>query len=337
MRIVFFGSPDYAVPSLRACLALPGAEVVAVVTQPDRPRGRSGRALATPVKQLALEAGIPTILQPDKPRRDTTEALAALDPDVGVVAAYGNILPTHLLEAFPHDLLNVHASLLPRHRGAAPVAAAILAGDAETGATIMKVVRELDAGPILDAVRTPIDPLDTAGALTDRIATLGATLLAGLLPRWLAGEIEPIEQDETLSSYAPRLTKADGVIDWTDPADHIARLVRAFHPWPTTTTTYAGHPLTIHEAWPLPDLPTSAPPGTVLPPNVLPNPIEDLTPLLPGRRPRALVACGHGALALLRIQRPGKQPTDIEPYLNGDPTLIGSHLGTRPQPRTLEA
>lgn len=322
MRIVFFGSPDYAVPSLRACLELSGAQVVAVVTQPDRPRGRSGRALATPVKQLAEAAGIEAILQPEKTRRDTTEHLSALAPDVGVVAAYGNILPTHLLEAFPHDLLNVHASLLPRHRGAAPVAAAILAGDAETGATIMKVVRELDAGPMIGEIRTPIGPLDTAGELTDRIAQLGADRLAELLPPWVAGQIEATPQDEAQMTYAPRLTKADGYVDWNQPSESISRLIRALHPWPSATTTYDNQPLTVHEGWPLPDLNTGATHGTVIAGDG-----TELTPLLPGRAARALVACATGAVALLRIQRPGRQAQDIETYLNGDRDLIGSTLG----------
>ncbi|MEX2376301.1 MAG: methionyl-tRNA formyltransferase, partial [Dehalococcoidia bacterium] len=177
LRIVFFGSPEYAVPSLHACLAIPDTEVVAVVTQPDRPRGRSRTPQVTAVKQAALEAGIKTILQPERVRRDTTEALLMLKPDIGVVAASGHILPNHLLEAFPHRVVNVHASLLPRHRGASPVASAILAGDGDAGASIMLVVREVDAGPVLNRISTPIEPLDTTGTLTDRIAQLGADLL----------------------------------------------------------------------------------------------------------------------------------------------------------------
>jgi methionyl-tRNA formyltransferase len=274
------------------------------------------------VKELAIEAGVEAILQPVKTRRDTTEALSALDPDVGVVAAYGNILPTHLLEAFPHDILNVHASLLPRHRGAAPVAAAILAGDAETGASIMRVVRALDAGPVLGDVRTSIGPLDTAGELTDRLAQLGADRLAELLSPWVAGEIEAIPQDEALMTYAPRLTKGDGYVDWGQSSEAVARLIRAFHPWPSATTTYDNQPLTIHEAWPLPTLRTDASPGTVLE-----GDHSDLSDLLPGRQARAVVACGSGALALLRLQRPGRQAQDIEVYLNGDQSLIGSQLG----------
>ncbi|MGE3960478.1 MAG: methionyl-tRNA formyltransferase [Dehalococcoidia bacterium] len=320
-RIVFFGSPDYAVPSLRACLALPGAEVVAVVTQPDRPRGRSGAPQMTAVKEAAVDAGLTRFVQPEKVRRETTEALRALSPDIGVVAASGHILPNHLLELFPHQVLNVHASLLPRHRGASPVASAILAGDGASGATIMRVVREVDAGPIVAQVETRIDPLDTAGTLTDRIAELGAELLGNVLPRWVAGEIEEHPQDASEATFAPKLSRADGAIDWREPAEAIWRRVRAFHPWPLATTTYRGEPFLLHGAWPLPGVP-GAEPGTVLAGDG-----SALTPALPGRMARAVVACGEGALALLEVQRPGKRPTPIEAYLNGDRDLIGARLG----------
>ena len=319
-RIVFFGSPVYAVPSLHACLAMPEAEVVGVVTQPDRPRGRSGTPQITPVKQAALNAGVTTILQPERVRRDTTDAITALRPDVGVVAASGHILPRHLLEAFPHQVLNVHASLLPRHRGASPVASAILAGDRVAGASIMLVVREVDAGPVLDRIETPIEPLDTTAVLTERIADLGADLLTRTLPRWIAGEIDAQPQDESLVTYAPKLARSDGLIDWQEPAEVIWRRVRAFHPWPVATTTYAGEPLLVHAAWPL-DLPAHVEPGTVLE-----GDRQELSTLLPGRVARAVVACGSGALALLEVQRPGKRPTRIEDYLNGDRALIGSRL-----------
>lgn len=326
MRIVFFGSPDYAVPSLRACLELPDSQVIAVVTQPDRARGRSEAALMTPVKQAAVEAGVTTILQPERVRRDTTEALAALRPDIGVVAASGHILPTHLLDVFPHHVVNVHASLLPRHRGASPVSAAILAGDAESGASIMLVVRELDAGPVLAKAATPIGPLDTTGVLTERIASLGAALLAETLPRWLAGEIAPLPQDAALVTYVPRLAKTDGAIDWTRSAEEIARAVRAYHPWPLATTSRAtttgeAEPLAILEAWPL-DGDSAAAPGTVEVGDGAP-----LTPLLPGRRALAVVACGTGRLVLLVLQRSGRRALPIEDYLNGDRTFIGSVLG----------
>lgn len=320
MRIVFFGSPDYALPTLRLLLASPNIEVVAAVTQPDRPRGRSGAAVATAIGQLAREAGIET-LTPERIRRDTTERLAELQPDVGVLAASGHILPSHLLEAFPHGVLNVHASLLPRHRGASPVAAAILAGDAEAGASIMLVVKELDAGPVLGTVATPIGPLDTTGTLTERIAELGALRMLELLPQWVAGEVTAVPQDEVRATYAPRLTKQDGVLDWSQAASDLWRRVRAFQPWPLATTRYRGEPFTVHEAWPL-DMSHDAAPGTVL--------VGDgsaLTPPLEDRRARAVVACGEGALALLRVQRAGKRALDIEEYLRGDAGLVGARLG----------
>ena len=321
MRIVFFGSPDYAVPSLRAVLDLSHVQVVAVVTQPDRARGRSGRLRQTPVKQLAVERGVTTILQPQRVRRDTTEALTAIGIDAGVVAASGHILPQHLLDAIPLGLLNVHASLLPRHRGASPVAAAILEGDAEAGVTLMRVVREVDAGPIVASRATPIAAFDTTATLTDQLAELGGALLTERLPAWLRGELPETPQDESLATYAPQLEKADGVLDWSQPAGVAARRVRAFQPWPLATTTYRGETLTIHEAWPLP-LATDVAPGTVIVGGG-----EPLAVPLQDGQVRAVVACGEGGLALLRIQRPGKRPMSLEDYLNGDSKFIGARLG----------
>jgi methionyl-tRNA formyltransferase len=320
MRVVFFGSPDYALPTLRALVDAPSVEVVAVVTQPDRRRGRSGAAVPTPVRALAVEAGI-EVLTPERVRREQTEQLIAFDPDIGVVAASGHILPGHLLDAFPHDVLNVHASLLPRHRGASPVAAALVAGDEDTGATIMQVVHEIDAGPVLAQVRTPIGPLDTTETLTARVAELGATLLVETLPRWIDGEVEATPQDASLVTHAPRLSKPDGVIDWSLPAIDIWRRVRAFQPWPLTTTRYDGQPFTVHEAWPIEDG-MDGEPGLVVAGSG-----EALSPSLPGRNSVAVVVCGEGALALLRVQRPGKRATPIEQYLNGDRQLIGARLG----------
>ncbi|HJM75843.1 MAG TPA: methionyl-tRNA formyltransferase [Dehalococcoidia bacterium] len=320
MRVVFFGSPDYALPTLRALLDTPSIEVVAVVTQPDRRQGRSGAAVPTPVKALAIEADI-EVLTPERVRREQTEHLMALDPDVGVVAASGHILPGHLLEAFPHDVLNVHASLLPRHRGASPVAAVLVAGDEETGATIMQVVHEIDAGPVLAQVRTAIGPLDTTETLTSRVAELGATLLVEMVPRWVAGEVEAKSQDASLVSHAPRLSKPDGVIDWSLPAVEIWRRVRAFQPWPLATTRYDGQPFTVHEAWPIEDT-VAGEAGFVVAGSG-----EALSPSLPGRDSVAVVVCGEGALALLSVQRPGKRATPIEQYLNGDRQLIGARLG----------
>ncbi|MCY4615059.1 MAG: methionyl-tRNA formyltransferase [Chloroflexi bacterium] len=320
MRVVFFGSPDYALPTLRALLEAPDVDVVAAVTQPDRPRGRSGRGVPTPVKQLASEAGVP-VLTPERIRREQTAKIAAFGADVGVLAASAHMLPTHLLEAFPHGVLNVHASLLPRHRGASPVAAAILAGDAEAGATIMQIVRELDAGPVLGTVTTPIEPLDTTATLTDRIAELGAQRLVEFLGPWVAGEVEAVPQDESLATYAPTLSKADGTLDWLRPAEELWRLVRAMQPWPQARATYGDAPFTIHDAWPV-EAPHRAPAG-----EVCAGDGEPLSELLPGRVARAVVACGEGGLALLRVQRAGRRALEIEDYLNGDRDLIGARLG----------
>ena len=323
MRVVFFGSPDYALPTLRALLDAPDVDLVAAVTQPDRPRGRSGRAVPTPVARLARAAGLP-VLTPDRIRREQTAEIAQLEPDVGVLSASAHILPTHLIEAFPHGILNVHASLLPRHRGASPVAAAILAGDEQAGATIMQIVRALDAGPMLGTVATTIEPLDTTGTLTARIAELGAQRLLALLGPWVAGDIAAGPQDEAAATYAPLLAKNDGVIDWSRPAIDLWRRIRAFQPWPLATTRYRGEPLTIHEAWPV------ATPAEAAHGNVCEGDRTALNDLLPGRLARAIVACGDGGLALLRVQRAGRRPLDIEDYLNGDRGLIGARFGDEP-------
>lgn len=335
LRVVFFGSPAFALPTLRGLLEAPWADVVCAVTQPPRPRGRSGRPHPTEVAAAAEEAGVP-VLAPERLRRDSTEQIAALRPDVGVLAASGHLLPTHLLEAFPHGVMNVHASLLPRHRGASPVTAAILEGDAEAGASLMRVVRELDAGPVIATARTPIEPLDTTATLTARIAEVGAGLLLERLPAWAAGELTATPQDEAAASYAPRLTRADGAIDWSLPAIELWRRVRAYQPWPVATASYPaddstaterGERFLVHEAWPapLPEEARSAPPGTVCAGGG-----EPLTPLLPGRVARAVVATGEGGLALLRVQRAGRRPTAIEDYLRGDRALIGTRLGNGP-------
>ena len=338
MRVVFFGSPDYALPTLRGLLEAPGVEVVAAVTQPDRPRGRSGQGAPTPVKRVALDAGV-AVLTPQRIRREQTAGIAAFEADVGVLAASAHILPTHLLKAFPHGVLNVHASLLPRHRGASPVAAAILAGDVEAGATIMQIVRALDAGPVLGTIATPVEPLDTTATLTARIAELGAQRLLELLGPWVEGAVEAAPQDEGATTYAPMLARADGVLDWSRPASELWRRVRAMQPWPQAATTYLGAPLTIHAAWPVdpladapPDAPADAPPGApplagATPGTVLAGDGAPLTGLMPGRVARAVVACGEGGLALLRIQRPGRRALDIEDYLNGDRELVGARLG----------
>jgi methionyl-tRNA formyltransferase len=259
------------------------------------------------------------VLAPERLRRDTSEALAALDADVGVLAASGHILPEHLLATFPRGVLNVHASLLPRHRGASPVAAAILAGDAQAGASIMLVVRELDAGPVVSSVATSIQPSDTTGSLTARIAEVGAAELIRVLPGWVHGELQATPQDAERTTYAPKLTKADGELDWRESADLLWRRTRAYQPWPIATTVHNGEAFAIHEAWPI-DMQLEEPVGTVCRGGGAALASD-------GRAMPALVACGAGSLALLRVQRPGRRVLGIEEYLRGDAGFIGARLG----------
>ena len=230
-RIVFMGTPDFALPSLEALL--PAHDIVAVVTQPDRPAGRKKRLRQSPVKQLALGAGIP-VLQPGRLRRDEAAIAALRDcaADVFVVVAYGQILPETVLAIPRAGAVNVHASLLPRWRGAAPIQAAIRAGDETSGITIMLLDAGLDTGPMLSRREIPLAADETGGSLHDKLAHVGAELLAETLPRWLAGDITPQAQHDDCATYAPRIKKADGEIDWTLPALEIERLVRALTLFP---------------------------------------------------------------------------------------------------------
>jgi methionyl-tRNA formyltransferase len=319
MRIVFFGSPAFALPSLKALLD-GGREVVAVVSQPDRPAGRGHAASAPPVKLLAQERGL-AVMQPDNVSSpESTELLSSLRPDVFIVAAYGQILRRRLLAVPSRGSLNVHASLLPRHRGAAPVAAAILAGDAETGVTIMEVVRALDAGPMVASVSEPITPRDTAGSLELRLATAGAGLLGETLDPWYERRVTPAAQDESLATYAPQIQRADARIDWSLPAGDIWRRVRAFNPWPVAHAVLGADELRVLEAWPLP-AGDSAAPGTVLAPVALPP--EAGT----AGEQAVCVQTGSGRLALLRLQLAGRKALSGAEFLRGRPGLVGSVLG----------
>jgi methionyl-tRNA formyltransferase len=232
-QIVFMGTPDFAVPALTA-LIKSEYQVMGVVTQPDRPSGRGKKLTPSAVKVVAEAANLP-VLQPETLKdEEAKQALAALQPDLIVVAAFGQILRQEVLELPRHGCLNIHASLLPRWRGAAPVAAAILAGDAETGVTLMKMDVSLDTGPMIAHQALPITPDHTTETLTAVLAEVGATLLLDTLPDWLAGQIEAQPQDNNLATFAPRLKKEAGRIDWTQPAVLIERQVRAFDPWPGT-------------------------------------------------------------------------------------------------------
>lgn len=306
-QVLFMGSPEFAVPVLEALMA--HHQVVGVVTQPDKPAGRGRKLRPPPVKEVALAHSLP-LLQPKSLREETVLSwLRERHPDVIVVAAFGYILPPQVLNLPPFGCINVHASLLPRYRGAAPIAAAILAGDEETGVTIMLMDEGLDTGPILAQRSCPIGPEDTTASLSEKLARMGAELLLEVLPQWLQGRIEPQPQ-EGEASYAPMLRKEDGLINWNLPAEEIERRVRAFNPWPGAYTFWEGTLLKIWKASPSPLRPPDASPGLVF---------RD--------EGGVKVACGEGALVLREIQMAGKRRMAVEDFLRGQRSFIGAVLG----------
>jgi methionyl-tRNA formyltransferase len=304
------GTPDFAVPTLTA-LIQSDYNLVAVVTQPDRPSGRGQRLTPPPVKQVALAAGLKLLQPPSLKPEATVAELAALEPDLIVVAAFGQILRRNVLNLPPYGCINVHASLLPRWRGAAPVVKAIEAGDTETGITIMQMDEGLDTGPILAQRAIPIRPDHTGGSLTAELAELGAGLLLDVLPLWLAGKIQPQPQNNELATLAPRLKKEEGAIDWGRPAVEIERQVRAFSPWPGAFTQGPRDQVKIWAVELAPQVATTALPGTVF------------------KQDRDVyVATGAGALRLVSVQPAGKKVMSAEAMLNGQPDLLNSRLGT---------
>ena len=321
MAIVFLGTPAFAVPSLRR-LAAGGFEIAAVYTQPDRPAGRGRHPAPPPVKTAALELGL-EIRQPESLRDPAALAeLAALRPEAAVGVAYGQILRREVLDIPDRGVLNVHPSLLPRHRGASPVPAAILAGDAETGVTIILMDAGMDSGPVVAQRRAPIQDSDTTASLMARLADVAADLLAETLPRWLRGEIEPQPQDGSQATKAPLLKKEQGEIDWSLPAADIWRRVRAYNPWPGAYTTSEGALLHVWEAWPLADG-GGDPPGTVV--KLSP---EQSARLPEGADPGAFgVATGDGVLAVLVAQREGRKALPAAEFLRGMRDFIGRRLG----------
>ena len=238
MRIVFFGTPEFAVPSLEGLIA--SHIVVGVVTQPDRPRGRGQRVTDSPVKAVARAHNLP-VLQPTRLRDpETLAALAALSPDLGVVAAYGKLIPAEMLQLPGHGMINVHASLLPKYRGAAPVHRAVINGETETGVTIMRMVAALDAGAMLMRVTRSIDPDETSDVVERDLAFLGVAPLLTVIEQLERGSVQEEPQDDSQSTYAPRLTKEEGLIDWTLPAAMIHNRVRGLYPWPHAYTHIKG-------------------------------------------------------------------------------------------------
>jgi len=308
MKIIFAGTPEFSLPALQALLDS-AHTVAAVYTQPDRPAGRGRHATQSPVKQLALEYGLP-VRQPVTFRdADIQSGLAKLRPDLMVVVAYGLILPPAVLALPRLGCVNVHASLLPRWRGAAPIQHAILAGDTETGVCLMQMEAGLDTGPVLACQRCRIEADDTASSLHDRLSRLGGELLAGNLAALEHASLVPQPQDPAQITYAGKIDKADARIDWTADAAHLARRVRAFNSWPVAETRFEGRQLRIWEAAPV-TRQVTAPPGTVL----------------SAGKDGIDIACGAGVLRVLTVQLPGGRPLSAGDFINAH-TLDGVRLG----------
>lgn len=335
LRVVFFGTPAFAVPTLDALLGSDHA-VVGVVTRADRPRGRGQKTSDLPVKARAIEAGVP-VFQPERLNDPAfLTALLSLNADLGVVAAYGKILNEPVLAAPRLGLLNVHASLLPRYRGAAPVHRAIIDGEATTGVTIMRVVKALDAGPLLATARRAIEPEETSEELERDLARLGAPLLVSVADALATGPVPEVAQDEAAAIYAHRITRADGVVDWSRPAVAIHNLIRGLHPWPHAYTYHRGQRLIL--------LRSRAPEG-------LPGPKDPAGPEGPARHAevgRVLsdpavpgtiveaagdvlrVATGDGVLAIAQLHSEGRRPMTAREFLAGARLSAGDLLTREP-------
>jgi methionyl-tRNA formyltransferase len=312
LRVVFFGTPGFAVPTLDALVASTH-HVVGVVTQPDRPRGRGQQTKPEAVKARALGAGLP-ILQPESLKDpEAVDALARLGADIGVVAAYGKILPSTVLALPAYGLINVHASLLPRHRGAAPVHRAIIAGDTETGVTIMRVVLALDAGPMFSSVHRSVGPDETSAEVEADLARLGASLLVTTLDALARGEAHETPQDALLATYAHRLSREDGLIDWTRTPTHIHDQIRGLHPWPHAYAYLGAQRIILRRSHVRPEPPTDEP-GTIT----------------FARGDEIFVATGSGTLALTELQLEGRKPLRARDFLAGHPLAAGDRLRSTP-------
>ena len=314
-RIAFFGTPTFAVPALRACQAV--GTVVLVVTQPDRPRGRGQKVSDAPVKARALAAGLP-VLQPDRMKDPAfLDALAAWHADLGVVAAYGRILTETILATPRLGMINVHASLLPRYRGAAPVHRAVIAGELSTGVTIMRVVKALDAGATIVKEHRPIGPDETSDEVERALAQIGARLLVAVVDLLARNNAVEWPQNDAEATYAHRLTKEDGVIDWSWPAARVHNLIRGLHPWPHAFSFLHGKRFILRRSaieTPGPEEPASYPPGTIV----------------EAEGDRLIVATGDGRLRLVEIQAEGKRPMNARDFLAGHRLTAGDRFTSAP-------
>ena len=311
LRLVYFGTPAFAVPSLDALLRASPHTVVGVVTQPDRPRGRGHKTSDAPVKARALEAGLP-LLQPERMKDPAfLDTLAAWNADLGVVAAYGRILTDAILAIPRLGLINVHGSLLPRYRGAAPVHRAVIAGDTSTGITIMRVVKALDAGPMLATGHRAIGPDETSEEVERALAILGSQLLAGAVDQIARGTAQDTPQDEAAVTYAHKITKEDGVVDWSWRAARVHNLIRGLHPWPHAFSFLAGKRFILRRSLVEPAT-TNEQPGTIL----------------EADGDRLLIATGDGPLRIVEIQAEGKRPMTAREFLAGHRLTAGDRFNS---------
>jgi methionyl-tRNA formyltransferase len=324
LRVVFMGSPAFAVPSLAGLLAA-GHKIALVLAQPDRPAGRGRQPTPPPVAAFARERGLPLFQPPSLKPPEAFARVSSAAPDVIVVAAYGLILRREVLDLPPLGCLNVHASLLPRHRGAAPIPAAILAGDAETGVSLMRMEAGLDTGPVLACRATPIAPTDDTPILTERLALLGRDLLVETLPRWAAGEIAATPQDDSRATYAPKIQRDDARLDWTRPAEELWRRVRAYRGWPDTFTTWHGKQLKILAARPV--LPLALGEGRAEGRVRGEGNLGRVLLLPDGGTQRPAVVTGDGLLVLDTVALEGRRPADGADFARGYRAFVGADLG----------
>ena len=317
LRIIYMGTPQFAVPALEALVGgmaagtvlTEGYEIVAVITRLDKPAGRKQEIVFSPVKQAALAHGL-RVWQPGSLKKaEKQEALAALKPDLMIVAAFGQILPQAVLDLPRYGTLNIHASLLPRYRGSSPISEAILQGEREAGVTIMLLDAGIDTGPLLLTRAIPVAEDETTASLTPKLAKLGAATLLEALPGWISGQLVPQPQDAALASHTRMIRKEDGYIDWSRPAEQLAREVRAYIPWPNASTTWRGKSLKILAAFPQSSSSGAEQPGQVA--------LDTLIDAGGTRKNVLRVATGQGSLLVTRLQLEGKKAMDVGEFLHG--------------------
>ena len=323
LRIIYMGTPQFAVPALEALIAgskpgqvlEEGYEIVTVITRPDKPSGRGKEIIYSPVKQLALSQGLHVWQPGSLKRQENIDALAAFQADLYIVAAFGQILPQAVLDLPSYGTLNIHASLLPQYRGVSPISASILQGDPETGVTIMLIDAGVDTGPILLQRTTPIAEDDTTGSLTARLAALGASALLEALPLWVQGKITPQPQDDRLASHTHMLRKEDGKIDWSLPAVVLARTVRAFTPWPGAYTLWGNRLLKIVSA------------HAIQPTQTTESTIGTVRLYKEDGRQMLAITTGNSLLAVEKLQLEGKKVMNADEFLRGYAQIVGVTLG----------